>query len=279
MLKLVKSSKKRIYFYARIVLTLLCIGAAFVWLFVLPRHASNAPALSPSQSVTKAEPHTDTAAPTAPAPEPQPLAVKPVSTFDLSQYSTSSPASIWVITNKSHPLNPLGYAPSDLVTSHGGTIRAIIRADLDQMLSDAQAQGIAITIISSYRSYSYQTGLYNNYVNQYGQTAADTFSARPGYSEHQTGLTLDFGSTSNPGCNLEECYADTSEGLWLAEHAHIYGFLLRYTAEKQTITGYKTEPWHYRYAGKALVTEMKARSIKTLEEFFGVSGGETYVQQ
>jgi D-alanyl-D-alanine carboxypeptidase len=281
MLKRVKSPKKRIHFYTNIVLVLLCVGTAFVWLFVLPRHASNAPALSPTQSATKVKTHTDPVVPPAapaPTPTPQPLAVKPASTFDSAQYSTSSPASIWVIANKSHPLTPLDYAPSDLVTSHGGTVRTVVSANLDQMLSDAQAQGITITIISSYRSYSYQTSLYNNYVNQYGQVSADTFSARPGYSEHQTGLALDFGSTSNPGCNLDECYADTSEGLWLAEHAHTYGFLLRYTAEKQTITGYKAEPWHYRYIGDALAAEMKARSVTTLEEFFGISGGQTYLQ-
>jgi D-alanyl-D-alanine carboxypeptidase len=274
MLKSVKSTKKRITIYVIIALSLICIATIFIWFFIPPHHTNNTPTLTPQKTVVKTEPQTVKTTPTT----SQPTADKPVSTFNSSQYPTSSPDSIWVIANKSHPLNPLGYTPPDLVSSHGGTIRSVVGPDLDQMLNDAKSQGVAITIVSSYRSYGYQTSLYNNYVSQYGQTATDTFSARPGYSEHQTGLAIDFGSSSNPGCNLDECYASTSEGLWLAKNAPNYGFLLRYTAAKQTITGYKSEPWHYRYIGKALANEMNTRSIKTLEEFFDVSGGQTYTQ-
>lgn len=196
--------------------------------------------------------------------------------FNKSKYSTSDPSSIWIVVNKQHILSPAEFTPNDLTTYAGATISAKIIDDFRAMLNAANSNSVILSVVSSYRSYNTQTGLYNNYVANNGQTAADTFSARPGYSEHQTGLAIDFGSPTNSSCNFDDCYATTPEGSWLENHAYEYGFLLRYTTDKQSVTGYKNEPWHYRYIGRELAAEMKKQNITTLEEFFGVSGGTSY---
>jgi len=196
--------------------------------------------------------------------------------FNKTEYSTTNPSSIWIIVNKQHPLMPLDSMPSDLIASNGVIISSSAVADFEAMTAAAKSESIILTGISSYRSYSTQKALYNNYVATNGQAATDTFSARPGYSEHQTGLAIDFGSSTNSGCNFDDCYATTVEGEWLDTHANEYGFILRYTAKNQQITGFKNEPWHYRYVGRELAAEMKKQSITTLEEFFSVSGGTNY---
>ena len=118
---------------------------------------------------------------------------KQSTTFNKSQYSTTDPSSIWVVVNKQHPLSPIDYAPSDLTTANGGTVSKKIAPSLSALVADAKAGGTSLHIISGYRSYSYQVNLYNSYVASDGQAKADTYSARPGYSEHQTGLAVDLG--------------------------------------------------------------------------------------
>ncbi len=196
--------------------------------------------------------------------------------FSKSKYSTTDPKSIWIVVNKQHPLTPINYSPGDLINTVGATISSKAQADFDAMNNAALAEGVNFTIVSSYRSYDTQNYLYNNYVATYGQASTDTFSARPGYSEHQTGLATDLGSSTGTSCNLDSCFGSTAEGIWLAGHAYEFGFILRYPSDKQQITGYKSEPWHYRYVGRELAAEMNKNTISTLEEFFGISGGEVY---
>ncbi|HSW74562.1 MAG TPA: M15 family metallopeptidase, partial [Candidatus Saccharimonadales bacterium] len=114
------------------------------------------------------------------------------------------------------------------------------------------------------------------YVAAQGKSVADSQSARPGYSEHQTGLAADLGGTSDPSCNVADCFADTVEGKWLAANAYKYGFLIRYPADKVNVTGYIYEPWHIRYIGASLSTEMHKSHIETLEEFFGLPAAPSY---
>ncbi len=140
-------------------------------------------------------------------------------------------------------------------------------AALANLIAAAAGQGLKITADSGYRSYAIQVSVYNNEVRQHGQAVADSESAKPGYSEHQTGFAVDVGGG---GCNIEDCFANTKEGKWVAEHAYEYGFILRYTADKQSVTGYRYEPWHIRYVGTELSTEMNNDGITTLEEFFGL---------
>lgn len=130
-------------------------------------------------------------------------------------------------------------------------------------LSAAAAQeGLNIWLASGFRSYSYQSQIYNNYVDIYGQSTADTFSARPGHSEHQTGLAIDVNS-------IDDSFAGTPEAIWLENHAHEYGFIIRYPKGKEHITGYKYEPWHLRYLGKDTATTVYNSGL-TLEEYLGI---------
>ncbi len=203
---------------------------------------------------------------------------QPVQTgFDKQQYSVDEPGSLWWVVNRQRPL-PDGYVPPDLVvpgvrlrlgaSNQQMNAHQIIEPDLIRMFSSAAADGVTLVFGSGYRSEALQRQFYNSYVAQDGQIAADRYSARPGTSEHQTGLSFDATSTSGT-CHLEICFEDTPEGKWLAEHAHKYGFIIRYPNGKENITGYQYEPWHMRYVGTELATELK-NSGQTMEEFFGL---------
>lgn len=242
-------------------LILLCAVAVISFLLTERAEAPKAQSL---RGTVGSAPAASSKAPVTPAPP-----------FDASRYSTTDSASLWVVVNKQHPLSPIDYAPSDLVTAYGHQVGSRLVPDLTAMITDAAKTGAAITLVSTYRSYPYQVSLYNSYVSADGQEKADTYSARPGYSEHQTGLAVDFGDRAGT-CVIETCYGDTAEGKWLAANAYKYGFLLRYTAAERTVTGYQAEAWHYRYIGRDLASEMHKRGIATLEEFFSVTGGEAY---
>lgn len=206
--------------------------------------------------------------------------------FDKHRYSTTDPASLWVVVNKQRQLNPKTYVPAKLVvpniplrsniTGDEQQVSSVMAPALEQMAAAAKNDGITLNVQSGYRSYNFQVNLYNSYVRNDGQAQADRESARPGYSEHQTGLAADLGGVTNPSCNVAQCFGDTAEGKWLAVHAYEYGFIIRYPADKQSVTGYEYEPWHVRYIGTDLSQEMHKQSVTTLEEFFGIAGGETY---
>ena len=144
---------------------------------------------------------------------------------------------------------------------------------LKSLVADAKTEGLTISPLSGYRSYNTQVSVYNAEVKQYGQAVADTQSARPGTSEHQTGLAVDVGGG---GCGIEDCLANTKEGKWLAANAYKYGFIIRYTEAKQQITGYRAEPWHIRYIGTELSNEMQKQGVTTLEEFFDLPAAPSY---
>lgn len=208
--------------------------------------------------------------PEKPAENPQPAP----QAFNRTMYSTSDPSSPWVVVNKQHPLQPLSYAPSDLVgVGSGQLMRSEAASALSTLLQASAQAGQSMSALSGYRSYATQSAVYNNYVRTDGQASADTYSARPGHSEHQTGLAVDVG---NGTCNLYACFGNTAAGQWLAANAHLYGFIIRYPDGKTAITGYQYEPWHLRYVGVDLATEMQSKKISTLEEFFGITGGTVY---
>ena len=214
----------------------------------------------------------------APAQTPTPAAVP---TFDKAARSIDDPASIWVVSNKLRPLNPVDYEPADLVdvpVAH--TWDPVLRQEAADAVvamfqTAANESGIALASNSAYRSYSTQQGVYENDVASLGQEGADLSTARPGFSEHQTGLAMDIGAASG-SCSLNQCFADTPEGQWLAANAYRFGFLLRYPADKVPVTGFEFEPWHYRYIGVDLATEMHSKGITTLEEFFGLPAAPNY---
>lgn len=187
-------------------------------------------------------------------------------------YSLDS--SLWRVVSRAFPLDDENYRPENLqranVPSRSDksederSVRADIIPDLDRMLSDAKALGSDLMIGSGFRSYDLQNVYYSNYVRLYSQAEADKFSAKPGQSEHQTGLVVDLAYT-DMDCYLAGCFADTPAGVWLTQNAHKYGFILRYPEGKETITGFQFEPWHFRYVGKDLARAIKESGL-TLDE-------------
>ncbi len=181
------------------------------------------------------------------------------------------PTSIDVVVNKSHCINPINYEPADLVSINGYFVSAKISPSLQAMMAAAAAAGAPLGLTSSYRSYADQVATYNGWVATNGSAElADTVSARPGYSEHQTGFAVDLDAGN---CALE-CFATAPQYTWLQEHAAEYGFIQRYYDTFQLITGYSPEAWHYRYVGPAVAKDMKARGSKTLEQYWGITGGD-----
>lgn len=164
-----------------------------------------------------------------------------------------SPYGYTLIANKSYAL-PASYAPGDLTKD--------CRTAFQELTRFASADGISIFLVSGYRSYETQDSLYRRYCAADGKATADTYSARPGHSEHQTGLAIDVNS-------LSRSFANTKEGRWLASNAHKYGFIIRYPKGKEGKTGYSYEPWHIRYVGKGLAKAL-FDSGESLEEFFGI---------
>lgn len=130
------------------------------------------------------------------------------------------------------------------------------------MAKDAKKLGYNIIATSTYRSYDYQKKLYNNYVKEKGLYYADMASARAGHSEHQTGLAVDVADITLDYDNFEQ----TKEFIWMKNNAHKYGFILRYPKAKFHITGFKYEPWHYRYVGVSLANYLYKNNI-TLDEY------------
>jgi D-alanyl-D-alanine carboxypeptidase len=202
-------------------------------------------------------------------PSPTPT---PTPTFDKTAHSIDDPSSPWVVVNKLRPVTPSDYAAPDLVDVPVPHANPVI---LRQAASDA--------VVAMFAAYTAETGLqmqsqsaYRSYATQqrvYGGN--DTLTARPGFSEHQTGLAIDISSLPAV-CALQICFADTPQGQWLAGNAYKWGFVLRYPDGKTPVTGYQFEPWHYRWVGVELATEMHDTGVATLEEFFGLPPAPNY---
>lgn len=173
----------------------------------------------------------------------------------------SDPATIDVLVNKQNQL-PHDYVPDNLVLStmyqldnRTHYLRDVAYYALsDMILSAKETHGYIIVIVSAYRSYQTQSNIYLNYVSRNGQASADTYSARPGHSEHQTGLAVDLTSAKVGGISHQ--FGTTEEGKWLSQNAHRFGFILRYPQSKTHITGYIYEPWHFRFVGIELATKI-----------------------
>ncbi|USN95988.1 MAG: M15 family metallopeptidase [Candidatus Nomurabacteria bacterium] len=182
-----------------------------------------------------------------------------------------NPDQIDVLINKKHCFSPIDFAPSDIVYYQGYPVSNKIYSHLVSMLDAAASSGEVIGLTSAYRSYSNQLITYNKWVAVNGSTAAaDTVSARPGYSEHQSGFAVDLDADNT--CNLE-CFAKSSQYVWMKAHAADYGFVQRYQSGYESFTGYNAEAWHWRYVGSTVATDMKAKGIHTLEQYWGISGG------
>jgi D-alanyl-D-alanine carboxypeptidase len=192
--------------------------------------------------------------------------------------SIDTPGSLWWLVNRDRPL-PDGYVPPDLVTPNvllkpdtGATqVTATTGAAFEAMLADAAVAGFQLQLNSGYRSYEQQQMLYDRFVQDYGADVAAQRVAPPGTSEHQTGLAADVGLVGLPD---DQLFGDTEASVWVTANAHRFGFIIRYPPDKAHITGYDNEPWHLRYVGVELATELQASGL-TMEEHFGLVPIET----
>lgn len=204
--------------------------------------------------------------------------VSPATTEDQTRPSAVDKSSEYLILiNKTHGLNKT-YEPDDLRRVRATAkdreaeyqkLRKAAAKAFNDLAAGAKEAGYTIKLTTGYRPYSYQKVLYKQYIDMDGKDKAEQYSAKPGYSEHQTGLSAD---VSSPSVNyrLVRKYGRTKAGKWLAENGHRYGFIIRYPKGKESITGYEYEPWHIRYVGKEAAAEIYERQL-TLEEYLGES--------
>ncbi len=193
----------------------------------------------------------------------------------------SDPESPFVLCNKLNKL-PDGYVPSNLVEPQvpfsfaGDDMKRYMRKDaaeaLEILFEDAKESGVDMVAVSGYRSYDRQDAIYTYNVETRGVEETDKVSSRPGHSEHQTGLAMDVSSESI-GYALEPEFDETDEGKWLVEHAHEYGFIIRYEKNRENITGYTYEPWHIRYIGIEIASFLYEHDL-TLEILYA-----TYLEE
>lgn len=194
--------------------------------------------------------------------------------------------SITVFVNKEYSL-PSTFIPKDLVIPdvHFYTdgpqekryLRDVAAKALENMFSDASADGEVLYGVSGYRSYTRQTEIYNKNVRQRGSAATNMVSSIPGHSEHQTGLAIDISCKDLSG-SLSEEFADTTEGQWVADNCYKYGFIIRYPKGCETLTGYSYEPWHIRYVGNDIASYIHNNNI-TFEEYYGYTPDEALIKQ
>ena len=195
------------------------------------------------------------------------------SNLDYTFYDDSKEADIskgmYTLVNKYYYLDK-DYVPEDLVDVESKYARDSAKVNktayenFKNMADAASIEGLTILITTAYRNYNFQSTLYNNYVRQDGKELADTYSARPGYSEHQLGYSVDL--TNKARVSFGE-FENTKEFTWLKENAYKYGFIIRYTESNQYITGYVPESWHYRYVGLDIAKYIHENNI-TYEEYY-----------
>ncbi|MGE5404100.1 MAG: D-alanyl-D-alanine carboxypeptidase family protein [Candidatus Saccharibacteria bacterium] len=199
---------------------------------------------------------------------------EPVADVSPTQSKTvlvDNPNDILVLVNKTHLL-PSNYVPDDLVipsvpfaSTEPDSLRNEAALALEQLFNAAKQSGIKYYCLSGYRSYIEQKKVYSDHVYERGEYEANQVSARPGRSEHQTGLAADL-TSDTAGRKLVRTFGRLKEGLWLKTHAHEFGFVIRYPLNKETITGYYYEPWHVRYVGTNAAAEIYDKNI-VLEEY------------
>ncbi|GAA1497766.1 D-alanyl-D-alanine carboxypeptidase family protein [Paeniglutamicibacter kerguelensis] len=183
-----------------------------------------------------------------------------------------NPKKFNVLVNKTYPLAPKTYAPktTTIPGTNGIRLQTTTATAYKKLAAAAKKDGVKIKLTSGYRSYSSQKKIVDQYTRWYGPTKALSLAAKPGTSEHQTGLSLDVGNF-NKACALQDCFENTPVGKWMAKNAPKYGFVLRYPKGQQNVTGYSYEPWHFRYVGTTQARTMAKKKSKTLEHYYGVA--------
>lgn len=192
--------------------------------------------------------------------------------LDYNYYENTKPANNlnkeFILVNKYNYLTK-DYIPQNLenisteYSKEGMKLVNYAKEAFEELARKAKEEGLTIIAMSSYRSYRYQFILYNKYKEMDGKELADTYSARPGHSEHQTGLSVDVYNGKETYTNFEK----TKEFIWMQKNAYKYGFILRFPKDKTKETGYNYESWHYRYVGKNIATYIHKNNI-SFEEYY-----------
>lgn len=213
----------------------------------------------------------ETTAPETPSPETTTPDTEPEPETDPPASSTPAPAPEYSGSHKMEVIDGITYFDGVMIANKTYTLPASYNPGVQpeamdafyDMQAAAAADGISLWILSSFRSYEDQDVIYNRYVAQDGRDAADTYSSRPGHSDHQTGYTFDLNS-------LEQDFQYDPAGQWLDKNCYKYGFIIRYPKGKESSTGYMYEPWHVRYIGVDLATKVTQSGL-SLEEYFGIT--------
>lgn len=198
----------------------------------------------------------------------------------IRAHDITSASSLTVVVTKLRPLSPLSYVPADLVAvsgvpgGAGQQMRREAAAAMTRMYDAANAQGVPFRILTAYRSYGFQQGVYGSSARVSGTAETDRRVARPGYSEHQTGLAADINDV--PANKLKRTFGASAAGTWVREHGHEYGFIVSYPDGSEAVTGYLYEPWHIRYVGEDVAQDMYDAGVTTLQEYFDVEASPGY---
>ena len=237
--------------------------------------SASAETAAPTPSVTSLPTPTAIGDPpgfTTPTPTPSPPVVCGVGCFNPTLNSIDQASSPWVVVNKLRPLAPIAYKPTLDKTINLAVPAAAAFRKLKTAL--AESGNGTLCLNSGYRSYATQTYTYNNALARYGKKVAEALAAHPGHSEHQTGLAADV-STTALGCKITN-FGSSKASAWIAKNAFQYGFIVRYPNDMQKITGYQYEPWHLRFVGVELATQMQVSKISTLEQFWQLPAAPNY---
>lgn len=190
------------------------------------------------------------------------------------------PTDILILVNKQNraPAVPVTLVKPDVTPTRESVaeniyMRPEAASALEALFEGAAEAGLTLYATSGYRSYSTQKAIFDRKAAERGEQAANRSVAKPGYSEHQTGLAMDIEGETTLGTGLTEAFGESPEGIWVAEHCHEYGFIIRYPRDKTNITGYIYEPWHIRYVGVEAATEITELGV-TFEEYILMVRGD-----
>lgn len=190
------------------------------------------------------------------------------------------PTDILILVNKQNraPAVPVTLVKPDVTPTRESVaeniyMRPEAASALEALFEGAAEAGLTLYATSGYRSYSTQKAVFDRKAAERGEQAANRSVAKPGYSEHQTGLAMDIEGETTLGTGLTEAFGESPEGIWVAEHCHEYGFIIRYPKDKTNITGYTYEPWHIRYVGVEAAMEITELGV-TFEEYILMVRGD-----
>jgi D-alanyl-D-alanine carboxypeptidase len=253
------------------------VGSVLVAVLALAGCGTDAQPTVATSSAVAAEPVRSTTTPSS-TPKASPSPTRSPA-FDRAEHSIDDPSSIWVVVDKHRPLQPKGFVPPDLVTpavphTNVPQLRKGAAAALVRMFAAARRDGVTLVSLSAYRSVATQRSIFDRNIASLGRATTLQLTAKPGYSEHQTGLADDLGDGSS--CDLQVCFESHPAARWLTANAWRYGFIQRYPMGYTKITGIQVEPWHFRYVGKSLAREMRVTKAKTLEQFFDLPAAPDY---